>query len=126
MKALVLDLEEDILDLLDYNLTKAGFEVLGLEEEDDMLAIATTYQPHVVLIGNCSSLEKQRELCHNVRQLDSPVDPLIICLTTDQLHCDAGGNCDVGADLCIVTPIPPRQLIAEIELHMEHLMLNTV
>ncbi len=125
MKALVLDLEEDILDLLDYNLTKVGFEVLGLEEEHDMLAIASSYYPHVVLIGNCSSLEKQREICFHIRQLDNPFSPLIICLTTDQTHCDEGGNYDVGADLCIATPIPLRQLIAEIKLHLAPLMLKT-
>lgn len=116
MKALVLDLEEDILDLLDYNLHKVGFEVLGLAEEEDVLTLASAFQPHVILIGNCSSVEQQRLLCEQLRKLDDlrQLAPLIICLTTDQHFCDQGGNCDVGADLCIVTPIKPRELVAEI------------
>jgi DNA-binding response OmpR family regulator len=119
MKALVLDLEEDILDLLEYNFTKAGFEVWGTGEEAKVMPLAEMCQPDLVVIGNCSSPQTQQQLCEQIRSLDRvrsrPAS--VICLSTHLDHADQGCVCQ-AANLCLPTPIKPKELIQLIKAHM--------
>lgn len=122
MKVLVLDLEDDILDLLDYNFTKAGFEVLGLSEEDEAVRTAVKFQPELVVVGNCSSPQRQDDICKQIRDLDRlwHRPALITCLFTNLELKENSGLFD-AADLCVLTPIKPKELIALVK---QELMLQ--
>ncbi|RMG69483.1 MAG: response regulator [Bacteroidetes bacterium] len=114
MKAVILDLEEDILELLAYTLEKAGFEAVPVDEEAQLVSLASIHTPDLVLIGNCSAPEVRTELVQALRALPGLSGTIIIFLSTDPL-CDGDPMCHKsGADGCIQTPVTPRELICYI------------
>ena len=117
MKALILDMEEDILDLVGYILTKTGFEVVALSEEADLVPFASDFHPALVIIGHFWEAETQYELCRNLRALPYPMgkSPLIACLTTDPSRCGMKGFYGAGADVCWVMPIKPAEMIETLQ-----------
>lgn len=114
MKALILDLEEDILELLAYNLEKAGFETLALWDEALVLNTAMHQVPDLILIGNCSSDDARIDLVRALRALPVLRKSIIIFLSTQPLSEDDPMCHKAGADGCIQTPVLPRDLIAYI------------
>ncbi|TAE60532.1 MAG: DNA-binding response regulator [Bacteroidetes bacterium] len=111
MKALILEQEEDLLDLLDYNLTRDGYEVLRSEEEGEAVALATLYQPQVVVLGNCSSREERASVCRRIRDSIGMATALILCLTTDDSFSESSFNNRMGADISVPTPVLPGVLL---------------
>lgn len=111
MKALVFDREEDLSDLIEYNLAKQGFEVITLTEEEEVMEAVSTHLPTLTVLGTCSSHEMQEEICNSIQQLDDLGQQkwLLVRLTTQDGICK-GGECGPHT-LCVQTPVKPRELM---------------
>ncbi|MDX1906381.1 MAG: response regulator [Bacteroidia bacterium] len=111
MKALILDQEEDIRDLLAYILEQEGFEALAIESEADVCVVAAVYRPHVILLGTCTDEIARAAVCRSLRKIPGITYALIIFLTTDDDCTHRIWNQDAGMDACVSMPVTPRALL---------------
>ncbi len=115
MRVLIFDWEEDLVDLLSYNLNLNGFEVITAACEEDLLAKAAEEKPPLVMVSGFPDYQQQMEIIDNLEQL-SP-ESLIINMATQLEHTTEGMIC--GPNLvCVGTPVEMRTLISIVKSHM--------
>jgi len=97
-RVLVIDDDRDILDLLDYNLTKEGYRVQTLDESSDAVAIAQNFEPDLIILDIMMPHPNGIELCRTLRGLKQFEETYIFFLTAksetyyQQAALDTGGD----------------------------------
>lgn len=114
-KVLIVDDEEDILDLLAYNLEKEGYEVKRASNGEDALAIAKTFLPDLVMLDIMMPIMDGVETCRHLRANPQLKDTAIIFLTARTEEYSELAGFEVGADDYITKPIKPRILMSRIK-----------
>ncbi len=113
-KVLIVDDEADIAELLQYNLTKEGYEVKVASDGRKALEAAKTFLPHLILMDimmpNMDGVEAGRRL----REMPELSSTYIIYLTARAEEYSEVAAFDVGADDYITKPIKPRALMSRI------------
>lgn len=113
-RILVVDDEEDIVDLLRYNLTKAGFEVYTALDGKEAIKLASSVIPDVILLDVMMPELDGVEVCHIIRQNDLLKSTIIAFLTARGEDYSQIAGFDAGADDYITKPIKPRVLLSRI------------
>ena len=113
-KVLVVDDEEDILELLKYNLRKEGYDVKTTSSGVQAVEIAKTYLPDVVLLDIMMPNQDGVETCRQLRENPDLHQTFILFLTARAEEYSEIAAFDVGADDYIVKPIKPRALMSRI------------
>lgn len=113
-KILVVDDEEDILNLLSYNLEKAGFNVVTAEDGPEALELAVRESPDLILLDimlpNMEGTEVLKRLKADAITEGTPV----IMLTAKGEEIDRIVGFELGADDYITKPFSPRELILRV------------
>ncbi len=114
-KILVVDDEEDILELVRYNLAKERYQVSCALSGEIALEKARQERPDLILLDlmlpGLDGLTVCRELKHDPLTTDTP----IIMLTAKGEEADIVVGLELGADDYIVKPFSPRVLQARIK-----------
>ncbi len=113
-KVLVVDDEEDILELLKYNLTKEGYEVKTALNGMKAVEIAKTFIPDLVMLDIMMPHQDGVETCRQLREIPELINTYIIFLTARAEEYSEVAAFDVGADDYITKPIKPRALMSRI------------
>lgn len=114
LKALIVDDEPDILDLLQYNLAKEGFDVRTAENGKKALEVARAFQPNLILLDIMMPVMDGVEACRQLREIPALSNSFIVFLTSRAEEYSEVAAFDVGADDYINKPIKPRALISRI------------
>lgn len=114
---LVVDDEEPILELLKYNLEKAGFEVDTAVNGVEALETAKRFRPDLVLLDIMMPELDGVETCRRLREMPEAADAFIIFLTARSEEYSEVAAFDVGADDYITKPIKPRALLSRINAY---------
>ncbi|MHB9024565.1 MAG: response regulator transcription factor [Armatimonadota bacterium] len=109
---LVVDDEQSILDLVQYNLTRSGYEVVTARGGEEALRLAHRCHPDLAVLDiNMPGLDGL-EVCGKLRHdLGTPV----ILLTARDSEIDKIVGLELGADDYVTKPFSPRELIARIK-----------
>lgn len=113
-KILVVDDEEDILDLLKYNLEKEGFEVQVSDNGVDAVETAKSFHPDLILLDIMMPKQDGIETCRQLRENKDLANTFIIFLTARVEEYSEIAAFDMGADDYLVKPIKPRALMSRI------------
>lgn len=113
-KVLVVDDEEDILELLKYNLQKEGFDVKTASNGIKAVEIARSYIPDLVVLDIMMPNQDGVETCRQLREIPDLQHTYILFLTARAEEYSEIAAFDVGADDYIVKPIKPRALMSRI------------
>jgi len=113
-KVLVVDDEEDILELLKYNLQKEGFDVKTASNGIKAVEIAMSYIPDLVVLDIMMPNQDGVETCRQLREIPDLQHTFILFLTARAEEYSEVAAFDVGADDYIVKPIKPRALMSRI------------
>jgi two-component system alkaline phosphatase synthesis response regulator PhoP len=113
-KVLVVDDEEDILELLKYNLQKEGYDVKTATNGIKAVEIAKTYIPDLVVLDIMMPNQDGVETCRLLRENPDLQHTFILFLTARSEEYSEIAAFDVGADDYIVKPIKPRALMSRI------------
>ncbi|MEJ2069861.1 MAG: response regulator [Syntrophobacterales bacterium] len=111
---LVVEDEEDIRELLRYNLAKEGYRVTGVTSGEEALRTAKTLLPDLVLLDlmlpGVDGLQICRVLKHDTRTQHVPV----VMVTAKGEEADIVIGLELGADDYITKPFSPRVLLARL------------
>jgi two-component system alkaline phosphatase synthesis response regulator PhoP len=114
-KVLVVDDDESILELLTYNLEKAGFDVETAGDGMKAVAIAKKFFPDLVLLDVMMPVMDGIETCRQIREIPGLQKTFVIFLTARTEEYSEVAGFDAGADDYIAKPIKPRALISRIQ-----------
>ena len=114
VKALIVDDDEDILELLQYNLEKEGYEVKTAADGIQAVDIARTFLPNLVLLDIMMPRQDGIETCRQLREIEELSDTYILFLTARSEEYTEVAAFDIGADDYITKPIKPRALMSRI------------
>jgi two-component system, OmpR family, alkaline phosphatase synthesis response regulator PhoP len=114
-QVLVVDDEEDIVELLRYNLTKNGYRVSAVGSGEEGLAAARQTPPDLLLLDlmlpGVDGLDVCRELKGDSKTKAIP----IIMLSAKGEEADIVAGLELGADDYLTKPFSPRVLLARIK-----------
>jgi two-component system alkaline phosphatase synthesis response regulator PhoP len=125
-KILLVDDEQDILDLLTYNLEKEGFIVFSCDNGIDALEVAKKEVPDVVLLDVMMPKMDGMETCYELRQIDKLKNTFIAFLTARGEDYSQIAGFDAGADDYISKPVKPRVLISRIKAMLRRKSSNSI
>jgi two-component system, OmpR family, alkaline phosphatase synthesis response regulator PhoP len=113
-RILVVDDEPDILELVQYNLSKAQYDVVGIASGEEALAQARTTPPDLIVLDLMLPGMDGLEVCKALkRDTRTAVIPIII-LTARGEEADIVAGLELGADDYLTKPFSPRVLLARI------------
>lgn len=115
MRVLIVDDEEDIRTLLNYNLTKEGYEVFEADNGDTALQMAKNLVPDLILLDIMLPEIDGIELCERMRQSPELNQTLICFLTARNEDYSQIAGLNAGADDFVTKPIKPKVLISRIQ-----------
>jgi len=113
-KILVIDDEEDILELVRYNLTKEGYSVKGVTSGEEALAGVKAWLPDLILLDLMLPGVDGLDLCRQLKRDIKTAHVPIIMLTARSEDADIVLGLELGAEDYITKPFSPRVLIARI------------
>lgn len=114
-RALVVDDEEDILELLQYNLEKEGFIVQTAADGVKAVKLAKTFQPDLILLDIMMPEQDGVETCRQMREISETKNAYIIFLTARSEEYSEVAAFEAGADDYITKPVKPRALASRIQ-----------
>ena len=114
VKILIVDDEADILDLLEYNLEKDGYEVIRALDGEEALEKATAEKPQVILLDIMMPRLDGIETCRQLRQIPDLQGVYILFLTARSEEYSELAGFEAGADDYITKPIKPRVLLSRL------------
>ncbi|WP_138479642.1 response regulator transcription factor [Dyadobacter bucti] len=113
-KVLVVDDDSDIVELLEYNLTKEGYSVLTASNGRKAIEIAKSFIPDLILLDIMMPQLDGIETGRILRQNQDIRNTYILFLTARSEEYSEVAAFDVGADDYITKPIKPRALMSRI------------
>jgi len=114
VRILIADDEEDILEILEYNLQKEGYQTRIAKNGRDALDIAKEFQPHLIVLDIMMPIMDGIEACKRFRETTDFAKTFILFLTARTEEYSEIAAFDAGADDFITKPIKPKALISRI------------
>lgn len=124
-KILIVDDEPDILEFLQYNLRKEGYEVVTANDGKAAIVIAEREKPHLIVLDIMMPELDGVETCRLLREKKEFVHTPIAFLTARDEDFSQITALDVGGDDYITKPIKPRVLISRINALLRRTNLQT-
>lgn len=112
---LLVDDEPDILDLIQYNLEKEGFEVHVANNGKEAIKIADKTTPDLILLDVMMPEMDGMETCIQIRENSKLKNSLIAFLTARGEDYSQIAGFEAGADDYITKPIKPRVLVSRVK-----------
>ncbi|WML30476.1 response regulator transcription factor [Neobacillus sp. OS1-32] len=112
-KVLVVDDEQSIVTLLQYNLEQAGFDVITAMDGADGKRLAELESPDIIVLDLMLPKLDGMEVCKQLRQERIMTPILMLTAKDDELDKILG--LELGADDYMVKPFSPREVIARVK-----------
>ena len=113
-RILVVEDEEDIRELVEYNLTRQGYVVEGVATGEEALASARRELPDLVLLDIMLPGIDGLEVCRRIKSDPKTHSVPIVMVTAKGEEIDQVTGLEVGADDYLTKPFSPKVLIARI------------
>jgi two-component system, OmpR family, alkaline phosphatase synthesis response regulator PhoP len=113
-KILIADDEPDILEVIQYNLLKEGYEVITAKDGDEAISKAKTSQPDLIILDIMMPKKNGMEVCEILRSQPAFKNTLIIFLTALNDENSHIKGLETGADDYVAKPISPKILISRV------------
>jgi len=113
-KILIVDDEEDILELIEFNLLKEGYQVFTARNGQDGITEAKKIKPDLIILDVMMPKMDGIEACRIMRSLPEFKHTFMVFLTARNEEYSEIAGFNVGADDYIAKPIKPRALVSRI------------
>jgi two-component system alkaline phosphatase synthesis response regulator PhoP len=112
---LIIDDEDDIREILDYNLRKEGFNVLQASNGKEGIKMAEKHTPDLIVLDVMMPEMDGIEVCEQIRLLPNTENIRICFLTARSEDYSQIAGFDAGGDDYVAKPIKPKVLISRIK-----------
>jgi two-component system alkaline phosphatase synthesis response regulator PhoP len=113
-KILIVDDEPDILELIEYNLKKEGYQVFLARNGQEAVAEAKKSLPDLIVLDIMMPKMDGIEACRIMRTMPEFKNTFMVFLTARSEEYSEIAGFNVGADDYIAKPIKPRALVSRI------------
>ena len=113
-KILIVDDEPDILELVEYNLKKEGYQVFSASNGQEGVAVAKKVHPDLIILDVMMPKMDGIEACRLMRAIPEFKNTFMVFLTARSEEYSEIAGFNVGADDYIAKPIKPRALVSRI------------
>ena len=114
-KILVVDDEPEAVELIEFNLKQAGFDVIRAADGAEALKCARTQLPALVVLDLMLPEVDGLEVCKRLRRDDATAGIPILMLTARAAEVDRVVGLELGADDYVTKPFSPRELVLRIK-----------
>ncbi len=115
-KILVVDDEEDILELVGYNLAKEGYRVSCVTSGEDGLKRAREDNPDLILLDLMLPGLDGLDVCRALKNSPATAHIPVVMLTAKSDDADVITGLELGAEDYVTKPFSPRILLARIKV----------
>jgi two-component system alkaline phosphatase synthesis response regulator PhoP len=113
-KILLADDEPDILEIVSYNLTAEGYEVVSAKNGNQAIEMAKEHQPSMIILDIMMPGKNGIEVCKILRLQPQFKETVIIFLSALGDENTEIRGLETGADDYITKPISPKVLISKV------------
>ena len=113
-KVLIADDEPDILEILKYNLSSEGYEVITAKDGDEAIEKAKRTQPDLVVLDVMMQRKTGVEVCQILRAQTAFKDTLIMFLTALNDETTQVKGLETGADDYVSKPVSPKVFLSRV------------
>ena len=114
-KILVVDDEKPISDIVKFNLTKEGYEVVTAYDGEEALRLVDDVNPDLILLDLMLPKVDGLDVCREVRK---KYDMPIIMVTAKDSEIDKILGLELGADDYVTKPFSNRELVARVKANL--------
>ena len=119
-KILLVDDEHDIVEFLEYNLLKEGFDVVTAYNGEEAITKMST-NPSLVILDVMMPKMDGYQACSMIRSMQGFESIPIMFLTAKSTELDEVHGLNIGADDYIQKPVSPKKLIARVKSNLRKL-----
>lgn len=112
-KVLVVDDEQSIVTLLQYNLEQAGYTVVTASDGEEGIKLASEENPDLMILDLMLPKLDGIEVCKQLRQQKFTVPILMLTAKDDEF--DKVLGLELGADDYMTKPFSPREVVARVK-----------
>ncbi|OUU20106.1 MAG: DNA-binding response regulator [Planctomycetia bacterium TMED53] len=112
---IIVEDEADILDVIEYNLSREGYNVRGYRDGERGLEAIREDHPHLVLLDLMLPGIDGLEICKKVKEDPVTRDIPVIMITAKTEESDVVLGLGVGADDYVSKPFSPKELVARVK-----------
>src|ERR1700689_2707195 len=116
-KIVLIEDDADLYNLVQYNLDKEGFQVVGSQTGKGALDLCRREQPDLVILDIMLPDSDGLEICKGIRANTDLANTPVLFLTARASETDRIVGLELGANDYIVKPFFVRELIARIKIH---------
>lgn len=122
-KVLVVDDEQSILTLLQYNLHQAGYEVITAMDGEEGRDLTLSEKPDLVVLDLMLPKMDGVEVCKQLRQQRNFTPILMLTAKDDEF--DKVLGLELGADDYMTKPFSPREVVARVKAILRRSQIQT-
>ena len=115
IKILIADDEPNQLELMSFNLEKAGFTILKAHNGEEVIELVEEYNPDLVILDWMMPKMSGIDVCRTLRSRSETKLLPIIILSARSEEGDKSLGLDTGADDYISKPFSPVELISRVK-----------
>lgn len=109
-----MDDEEDILEIISYNLKSAGYETVTAKDGSEAVQKAKIFRPDLIMLDIMMPNKNGIDTCKEIRRLPEFKETMVLFLTALNDEKSEIEGLNMGADDYIAKPIKPRLLVSRI------------
>jgi phosphate regulon transcriptional regulator PhoB len=117
-KILVIEDDQDLCALLEYNLAQRGYEVATIQRLNGAMDKVREVSPDLILLDVMLPDGDGFSFCRELRAEPPFADVPILFLTARSEEADKVEGLEIGADDYITKPFSPRELMARVKAHL--------
>ena len=118
---LLVDDEPDILEIVGYNLSSEGYQVITAENGIKAVKLAKKKKPDLIILDVMMPEMDGIEACEQIRKIPELQNTIITFLTARGEDYSQVAGFDAGADDYITKPIKPKLLISKVKALLRRL-----
>lgn len=125
IKILIADDEPDIIEIISFHLSKAGFEVITAKDGSEAIEKALLFTPDCILLDIMMPKRTGFEVCEYLRskpQFDKTLIVLLTALNDEASHIK---GLELGGDDFVSKPISPKVLLSRISALFRRIQPST-
>jgi two-component system phosphate regulon response regulator PhoB len=122
----VVEDEEDILELIKYNLSREGYQVTTSTSGEDAIKAVESKPPDLILLDLMLPGADGFEVCRRIHNNPASQNIPIVMLTAKGEEADIVTGLELGADDYITKPFSPKVLVARIRAVLRRLKAEPV